>query len=685
VSDRRSKILLRLSVAVLAVCLAVLAYVIVLALQPEADVSVEQAVDHMRHGRLRRAVKILDQVIDREPANVNARLTRGACYLKLRQYGKSRDDFNSALQLEPGLLEAELGLAEVLWGEKRYREALAAARAAARANPGLVGPFAVAGKAHYKLFGLEAAECVRILEEEAPRSAAAAAAMAEVRAGRFESAEQCLSDWQAQDPAAASRSGFRDHLDAAKRQFGQALQSLRIGCGETDEYPATGRADTWMYLAIRLLDRGDYEEALRRINRALELSDVDEMRACLVKAKILGERSDLLIQQGQADRAGELNRGAIELLEARLRKYPGATTLRDQLAMHYIRAGMFQKADQLARHNIKYFRSIRARYAKAVVHLARREYELAIAELRDLRREMVNDPRYHYALGRAHYREGGSTASAELAMDEFRRVVELRPNFVPARVRLAKLLRRKGWYEQALEECQAILKIPGRSPKINAGICLMMSEINRNLKNFDQVLPWLSKAREAAPSDSVFMAEALQMIEEGLEDKVLQRYQKLPLEKKKDHPIYACIRGYAYLKKKDPKKAVESFRKALLLDRQFIMGYVHLANAHRFLNQTPEAIKQYQAAIKMLTDLKRPANPTLHYGLALLYFQQDRLGLAEAELNKVLELDESHVPARLRLAALELRRRNFQNAITVVKSVVNSTGETAGRGVPRRD
>ena len=71
-----------------------------------------------------------------------------------------------------------------------------------------------------------------------------------------------------------------------------------------------------------------------------------------------------------------------------------------------------------------------------------------------IRDQLKTWPQFHHHFGLAYYRRGAFTAAASSASNEFSQVVQLRPRFAPARLRLAKLSLRQGRYADVEEECR---------------------------------------------------------------------------------------------------------------------------------------------------------------------------------------------------------------------------------------
>lgn len=720
-----SKPMLWLAGTVLLFAAVVLVYVIVLALQPEPGTTVEAAVQEMQRRSFHAAIDILTKVIRREPASTEALLVRGTCYAKTRQLTKARQDFDQALKLEPGLPAARLGLADILCREDDYDAALAAARDVAKAQPRLCAPYAVIGKAHYRLFERAARQCIALLEER-PKEPLTTRAVTEIRQGRFGPAEQCLTHWKDKAPGDEKLAEFEAKLHEARTHFASTLDALKIGSGQTAERPGTGDPDTWLLLAAILLEQGEHQQALRTAERALALAGVDRVQATKIKAEVLSQRAARLVREGVKEnnpqklrRADQANREAIELLEKLVRTNPDAASVRDKLAMHYIRAGRFDDADLQALHNVKQSHSTMGHYVRGIVHLSKGEYEKAASEFLTVRGEMENEPRFHFSLGLAYYRRGGASARPALAATQFRRVILLMPNFVPARLRLAELYLYDGWYQEALEQCESVLAIPGRAARTDAQVYLLRSEAHRGLSQLDEARLWMRRAVEAAHSEGALIDQVRLMLELGMANEVLSEYELRRL-KERDTPVYACIRGLALAKKGRPEEAIQNFEKAIRLDTQYVMAYVYLASVYESQGRLDKAVKEYQRGRKMLAGLapaarefnrynrnlddkvdktefkgdpqrfekldtngdgiytrdEIPIDPSLHFGIARLQILQGRFDLAKPQLKTVLNLDEKHVPARLRLATLALRERDYRSALQQATFVIRFCKET---------
>jgi len=674
---------------ILAIGVGLLGYVLVMMLQPKPPATLQRARDQAERRLYFKAIGTLTELLDAEPKHLDARLLRARCRLKTREFDAAREDFEQALADQPGLPVARLGLAEVMWHRNQYDPAKALAEEVAREHPSLPGPYAVIGKIEFARFQEQARECVQLLEDD-PNNPLTVAAATEIRLGRFESTEAYWQRWHAREPGNATLQKLRQHLDAAKEHFDSAVANLRKGCGLAPEIDGPGEPETRLLLAAVLLESGRFDEAEEAVAQALKQPGVDRVQATIIQAQVLSDRADQMMNQAAAaddaalrERANALTNQAIALLEALLEDYPQAVRARDKLVAHYVRALRFEDANRLVSQKRGGSRDPMAHYVRAIVHLARREYEEAASELLMVQNEMRGQAQYHFSLGLAYYRGGGPQAAVELATSEFRAVVHLLPHFVPARFRLARLYLRQGAYEDVREQCERILEVPGRSAQLNAPVYLMLSEALQGLNDFAPALRWLDHAYQAigdSPKDPL-IAQWYAVIEQGKEDQVLANLDEAQanLKAPRDRAAFECIRGYAYLKKGLREKAFDAFNKALMLDQTYIMAYVHLANAHETYNELDQAMRAYERGNKMLADLRLPKNAALHFGMALVYLKQDRPLDARRQLDEVLEIDPNHTAARLRLAALELQERRFDNALREVALVIRRRDSAEAR------
>ncbi|MFW6107656.1 MAG: tetratricopeptide repeat protein [bacterium] len=660
---------------VLAAGLALLAVVLLLALRPQPGATVAEARDRLARHQVDQAVDVLNRVLTDRPNDTRALLLRGRCHLAhdSPDYQAARRDFRRVLELAPGDPEARLGLVRVdlaaLTARPRHQQAPAAfqaiirsARDIAEAHPERLGPYAVIGRAHHALFTYHARQAALILED-AGGGASVEEAVAGVLAGRFRAAETFCDEWRAREPDAGG-AGLREHLDAAREHFALALDNLETACGTED---GPGRPEAELFLAELFLCRGELEQAVARADRAMKRPGADVARAAAVRARAVDEQAEQLAAAGQADDAERLTRRNIEFLQPVLRENPDAGDLRELLAAQYVRLGRYDEAADVADYRADPARRRRGRYVLALSHLGEGRYDAAAAELSRIRSLMEDDPRFDYAFGLAL---SGAVASnaPEQAIEQFQHVVLLRPGFLPARFHLARLYVRKGWFGRAKEQCERILDTPNRPQRFELQVCLLLSEVERGLRNYDEVIPWLRQAAGLAPTGDALLAAARLLAEPGTAGPGdAGSRADSPTE---NDPSYLCLRGYVSLDQKKLGPALENFKRAATLDPEYLMAYVHMANAHESAGQLDQAVEVYKEALNRNERLVLAPNAALHFGLAVLSLKQERLGPAATHLQQALEIDDGHAASRVWLADLHLRRGELEAALNQVRTVI---------------
>ena len=94
----------------------------------------------MSQGRLRRALVLFDEIVERDPGFAEGWNKRATIYFFMREYEKSLDDVRQTLLLEPRHFGAMAGLGLIFMSLNYYEPALEAFEKALDINPHLPGP-----------------------------------------------------------------------------------------------------------------------------------------------------------------------------------------------------------------------------------------------------------------------------------------------------------------------------------------------------------------------------------------------------------------------------------------------------------------------------------------------------------------------------------------------------------------
>ncbi len=103
----------------------------------EIQTLLQEAATFIQGIRLQEGLDRLIQIEAISPDLYQTYNLRGAIFTKLRDFGKARQAFNKALQLQPGLMEALFNLAELDFVEKKFASAVSAFTNLKANNPNL--------------------------------------------------------------------------------------------------------------------------------------------------------------------------------------------------------------------------------------------------------------------------------------------------------------------------------------------------------------------------------------------------------------------------------------------------------------------------------------------------------------------------------------------------------------------
>ena len=217
----------------------------------------------------------------------------------------------------------------------------------------------------------------------------------------------------------------------------------------------------------------------------------------------------------------------------------------------------------------------------------------ALAELQSLAVRAPQDPANHFNLGRVYAKR----AEWDAAKREFAKAIELRPNYIPARLALAQLQVSRGEFDDALETALAVLGLDER----NTAARVIQSAALMGQQKFGEARQVLENVLKAEP---------------GLADVNFQL-------------------GAVNLADKKYAEAEAAFRRAYQLnpaDARGLMGVVETAIAQ---NQTDAALALLQAEVA-----KAPSRADLQMALGNTAVRAAKYDLALATYQKLLSQTE---------------------------------------------
>ena len=251
---------------------------------------------------------------------------------------------------------------------------------------------------------------------------------------------------------------------------------------------------------------------------------------------------------------------------------------------------------------------------------------------------------------------GGQHAQAA---SHFRRVLELEPDDLAARVRLGEAL----LAASRLDESAAVFEdVSRRHPQAAwgpRGLGLVAEQIGE----LEVAAAALERAIALEPTDgranylAAMVSQRLGRRQEAVE--ALSRFRASPEARAPADPRMDALRATLVgvqqrmrlaaqqVESGELEAAKETYREVLERDASNFGALVNLANVHGRLGDPAEAEALLQRAIEL-----EPDNPHGHFGLAMAYASRSDLARARDELETVLRLDPEHAGARALLERL---------------------------------
>lgn len=132
--------------------------------------------------------------------------------------------------------------------------------------------------------------------------------------------------------------------------------------------------------------------------------------------------------------------------------------------------------------------------------------------------------------------------------------------------------------------------------------------------------------------------------------------QSIAMDKR--HPYPRNILGRIYFDRGQYQQALDSFKKAVELEPDFLPGYTNLGAVSFILGDHGQSIGYFQRAIQI-----NPAAYRSYYGLALVYENVGNNALAVAALGRSLELNPGDPAAIQKLGEVQLKAGKYTEAL----------------------
>jgi len=530
-------------------------------------------------------------------------------------------------------------------------------------------------------------------------------AKAYLAAGKYEQAEKELQKGLRQAP---SRPEIRLQLARLYNSIGKPEMAIT----EAEEYLKVkpGSADAFELLGIAHARKQSLADAERYFREALQgepgrvSTKVELARLCLAVGReaegraLLEEilRSDpkntsayYLAANFEASRGNRAK--AMEYFQRIIEVDPSDANAMFRVGLMYIDANEIDKADRLADEIIKKGPNLPDGHRlKGIVHYARKNYDAAVTELQSSLKVAQNPGAYYY-LGLSHYHRN----ELEQALSQFRKVLDLTPSNLQARLMSAIILLQQKRVDDAITEVKRVVEADDNYPlahNILGSAYLAKGDADGALKELNRAIELDPKlidahlkkgivnlARGKKSEGEAELETAVRVAPDVLNTRYLlasyhmrqKNYGKaLSVLKgglkgdKRDALLYNMMAVASFADKRD-KEGLAFLQKAKNADPAYPAPYINLAGYHLSKGDPDQAINEYNAVLKM-----DGGNLTALLGLGVLL---EGKGKTSEALGYYTKARDTQKPAGyMALASFHQRQKESAKALAVLDEALKT-------------
>jgi len=208
----------------------------------------------------------------------------------------------------------------------------------------------------------------------------------------------------------------------------------------------------------------------------------------------------------------------------------------------------------------------------------------------------------------------------------------------------------------------------------HVGAILGLAEIAWKEKDHTNVKHYLQKAVKLAPKNAlVHQAWGKHLIQQGRFHEAEEALKKGIALEPKQVRIHVQL-GDLYLQLlREPKKAIQAYREALILDPSHASAHYGLGMAHFALQQVQEA----KVALKKATNLT-PKNPLPFYSLGRLYMIQQTFDQALDAFGTAIQLQPNFVEAHIAIGDAYINQQKDAKALAAYEHAKSLAPKVGG-------
>jgi len=260
----------------------------------------------------------------------------------------------------------------------------------------------------------------------------------------------------------------------------------------------------------------------------------------------------------------------------------------------------------------------------------------AVLEAQDILKKDPNNLEAHKLLGRIYLRSlgdvqsgSGSDSVLKLAIEQYQEIIKIEPDSVDNHLLLGRLYRLNNDLQKAESEFKMAVKLQPDSEEAVTTLAYLYNE----------------------EGDTARAAEALSSVPDAT----------------RSAKLYSAL-GYTYEQRKEYKKAVGAYRKAIELDRDNLDAIRGLAQNLLNDGQTDAALEQY----KIIAE-SNPEDAQTYLRMAEIYRKNGKFDLALENLKKAESMVQDSMEVPYNIAAVYQAQGRYDEALQILQDLVKKT------------
>ena len=430
------------------------------------------------------------------------------------------------------------------------------------------------------------------------------------------------------------------------------------------------------------MNKGELDLAKQECDLILSELETDNYHALFLLSTIYE-------QQGKND-------AAVASLKRILEKKPEDLIAHAQLGLLFLKMSRYDDAFTAAEKAAKLSPSAlppAVYFVKGSVLLQRKDYKQAVSLLKEAILRMPKMVEPHYFMALALTEQG----LVEAAKTEFNTAIELSPDFIPAKLGLARLLSREGWQKETITLCKDILEL---EPD-NVDAVQMLGLAYVKTQDFENAEKQFDKVIKLKPSIGEVNMAYLSLAS-GQLSKCIRQCEAILETNPNATKIYDVL-GLAYIRRGSFEVGIEQFKKGIEINPNSTDTLLNLAKAYIVTENNVEARKALEKIISIdpnslhartvlaslyekdgdfdtaakIHEKTLEINPDYiqGYALARMYFLQGKTDESINLYNKALKLLPENAVLYLYLAIAYQQKGNYDTSISYSKKAIELNPE----------